>query len=356
VPARRGSAPARRTRGGGGGSVAVVGAGVRRREVVASPRVKITEMQRARLLSAAVAVIDELGYEHATVAHITARARVSRRTFYDLFDNREDCLLAVIDDTVETIVAEFAAGGLAGLAWRERVRLGLWTVLCFFDREPVLARVCVVQGARAGQRVLERREEVFALLARAIDEGRESWARGGGLPVLTAEGLVGAAVAIVHKRLLLGDERPLGELLAPLMGMIVLPYLGSAVAGRERKRPVPELPVRAVRGVSSSGGDVWSRDPLREVPMRLTYRTARVLEVAATHPGASNRLVGERAGIDDQGQVSKLLSRLERLGLLQNTGEGQSRGLSNAWRLTRKGTQITRHLSLNPSRGEENEA
>jgi DNA-binding MarR family transcriptional regulator len=89
--------------------------------------------------------------------------------------------------------------------------------------------------------------------------------------------------------------------------------------------------------------------------MRLTYRTARVLEVAATHPGASNRLVGERAGIYDQGQVSKLLARLERLGLLANTGEGQSRGSSNAWRLTRKGAQVTQHLSLNPALGEGDE-
>jgi AcrR family transcriptional regulator len=82
------------------------------------------------------------------VAHITARARVSRRTFYDLFDNREDCLLAVIDDTVELIAAEFAAAGLGALSWRERVRLGLWRVLCFFDREPVLARVCAARRTK----------------------------------------------------------------------------------------------------------------------------------------------------------------------------------------------------------------
>jgi AcrR family transcriptional regulator len=291
-------------------------------------------------------MIDELGYTRATVAHISGRARVSRRTFYDLFDNREDCLLAVIEDTVGLVAAEFAAAGLAGLAsWRERVRMGLWTILCFFDREPVLARVCLVHSVQAGPRVLESREAVFALLAEALDEGRGAHARGGELPALTAEGLVGAAVAILCKRLVARDREPLSELLDPLMSMIVLPYLGSAAAGRERKRPTPEPPVdTAVRGVSRSG-DVWSEDPLREVPMRLTYRTARVLEVAATHPGASNRLVGERAGIYDQGQVSKLLARLGRLGLLENTGEGQARGSANAWWLTPKGVRVTQSIS-----------
>jgi AcrR family transcriptional regulator len=302
-------------------------------------------MQRARLLSAAVAMIDELGYTRATVAHISGRARVSRRTFYDLFDNREDCLLAVIEDTVELIAAEFAAADVAGLAssWRERIRMGLWTILCFFDREPVLARVCLVHSVQAGPRVLESREAVFALLAEALDEGRGAHARGGELPALTAEGLVGAAVAILCKRLQARDREPLSELLDPLMSMIVLPYLGSAAAGRERKRPTPEAPAQAVRSVSPSG-DVWSEDPLREVPMRLTYRTARVLEVAATHPGASNRLVGERAGIYDQGQVSKLLARLGRLGLLENTGEGQARGSANAWWLTPKGVRVTQSI------------
>ena len=59
--------------------------------------------------------------------------------------------------------------------------------------------------------------------------------------------------------------------------------------------------------------------------MRLTYRTALVLEEVAEHPGVSNRVVAERAGISDQGQVSKLLARLEHLGLLANTGAGQAR-------------------------------
>jgi DNA-binding MarR family transcriptional regulator len=82
-------------------------------------------------------------------------------------------------------------------------------------------------------------------------------------------------------------------------------------------------------------------DPLKDVPMRLTYRTARVLDGVATHPGASNRTIGEAADIYDQGQISKLLSRLERLGLLANTGDGQAKGEPNAWTLTPKGRQVT---------------
>ncbi len=307
---------------------------------------RVSEMQRSRLLSAAVAAFEESGYAHTTVAHITARARVSRRTFYELFDNREDCLLAVMEDAVDLIVAGLVVEGVAGLSWRERVRAGLWSILCFCEREPALARVCVVQSARGGQRVLERREEVFRHLAIAIDGGRAESARAAQAPSLTAEGLVGAAVAILYKRLLMRDREPLSALLGELMSMIVLPYLGSAAARRERLRPVPALPSVA-SAEARSGARAAQNDPLRDVPMRLTYRTARVLEDVAEHPGVSNRLVAEHTGISDQGQASKLLARLERLGLLQNTGEGHARGERNAWSLTPTGLKIAQSIAVN---------
>jgi DNA-binding MarR family transcriptional regulator len=97
-------------------------------------------------------------------------------------------------------------------------------------------------------------------------------------------------------------------------------------------------------------GGVAREDPLRDVPMRLTYRTARVLEALAGMPGASNRMVADGAGIYDQGQVSKLLARLERLGLIENTSGNDHKptGEPNAWRLTPRGRQIGHALHIQP--------
>ncbi len=164
---------------------------------------------------------------------------------------------------------------------------------------------------------------------------------------MTGEGLVGAALAILYKRLLNGERAQLTDLHGDLMGMIVLPYLGSAAAVRERKRHPPQTVEHPARAEASRRVSVREEDPLSEVPMRLTYRTARVLQTAAQHPGISNRRLGEGAGIADQGQVSKLLARLQLLGLLANTGEGQARGERNAWKLTRLGERVIEQLSLN---------
>ncbi len=304
---------------------------------------QLYEIQRSRLLAAAVGAIEEFGYAQMTVEQITSRARVSRRTFYELFENREACLTAIFEGVAAAVEGEIAAAGLGGLAWRERVRGGLQVILGFLDREPALARVCVVQALRGGPRVLERREEVLARLAGLVDEGRGEGARASDCTSVTAEGLVGAAFAIVYARLSRGERKPLSDLLGELMSLIVLPYLGAVAARRE-------LAGRARAGVSPASGapahGLHSEDPLGGVPVRLTYRTARVLGCIAELPGASNRMVAERAGISDPGQISKLLARLERLGLMENGSGGHATGEPNAWTLTSTGRQVVQGIGL----------
>ena len=78
-------------------------------------------------------------------------------------------------------------------------------ILAFLDREPALARVCVVQTLCGGPEVLERREEILARLAGVSTRAATQSARGAECTPLTAEGLVGATVAIVQARLCAGS-------------------------------------------------------------------------------------------------------------------------------------------------------
>jgi AcrR family transcriptional regulator len=291
-----------------------------------------------------------------SVARVTSRAGVSRRTFYEQFEDREDCFLALFDDALDRVTEVVrGASEAGGDRWRERVRMGLLALLVLLEEDPAIGSLLIVDALAVGPKVLERRTRALERLKVVIDRGRAEAkrARGASPPPLTAEGVLGAVLSVIHARLIAraaestrngSSSRPLSltGLLNPLMGMIVLPYLGQGAAAQELERPKPRAS-RGPRAPRASKG--LAKDPLRGLEMRLTSRTLLVLSAIAERPGASNRQIADVAGIQDQGQISKLLGRLERLGLIVNYGAGQAKGEANAWGLTPKGKEVETALS-----------
>ncbi len=296
-------------------------------------RERVAEIQRVRMLSAMVDLTRERGAERVTVAHVVARAGVSRRTFYEIFADREACLLAALDEAIEQITAAVFPGYQRERGWLARIRAGLTAMLTFFDEQPGMAALCVVDALGAGPAALERRARVLETLVSAVDRGRREAPAPEGLNRVTAEGVVGAVLGVLHTRLREGgvgsDIKPLLPLRGQLMSMIVLPYLGPKAAAAELALRTPR-PRRGLRA---------REDPLKSLDIRLTYRTMRVLTAVADRPGLNNRRVAREAGVVDQGQISKLLARLESIGLLINMGD-PGRGEANAWRLTERGHEL----------------
>lgn len=309
----------------------------------------VADIQRVRMIAATAEITRERGLGEVTVSRIVARSGVSRRTFYQLFDDREDCFRGALDFAVQCAARRVLPAYHAPDSWREQMRAGLAALLEFLDDEPDLGALCVVDALGAGRGVREDRARIVTVLVDAVDAGRPL-AKGSMRPTrLTAEGVVGAVLAVLHARLPYVGSGPKCEiaedgspsanasmtgLLAPLMGLITLPYCGSAVAAREMARTTPPR-----RRPTRPGGD-----PLRDLDMRLTYRTVRVLLAIAASPGASNRGVADLAEVTDQGQISKLLRRLEHLELIDNACPRPARGGPNAWRLTAHGERIAQSI------------
>jgi AcrR family transcriptional regulator len=302
---------------------------------IAAPS-RVSDIQRQRILVAMADVTAERGAASVTVAHIVARSGVSRRTFYELFSDREACLLAALDQAIAYATAAVVPAYAASERWQERVRTGLTALLRFLDEEPAMARLCVVESLGAGPRALVRRTRIVRALIAAVDQGRGEAKAGKEPPPLAGEAVVGAVLAVVHARLIEHDSEPLSNLLPALMSTIVLPYLGQPAAEKELHKPAPQLKTTTrVR-----------KDPLDGLDMRLTYRTVRVLIAIGGHPRASNREVATAAGIADQGQISKLLARLQSLGLIHNDGQGPFKGAPNAWALTPKGQEVEHSIRV----------
>jgi AcrR family transcriptional regulator len=317
---------------------------------------RLSGVQRSRVLSSAVTVVSEVGYGQMTVARVAGGARVSRRTFYDLFEDREDCFLAIFDEAVTRASELMLAACANEHDGQERVRAGLTALLEYFDERPQIASLLVVDALQAGLRVQERRAEILERLAHGLHREGSKTPSGQQPPVLTGEGLIGAALGLIHTHVSARRQGPVLGLLNQLMAMIALAYRGPRAAQRELERPAPQSTrLSRARGqkagapVVSSFPASWS-NPLAGLPMRVTDRTLLVMEVVGNRPGASNREIATAAGITDQGQISKLLTRLTRLGLVENTGLGHLSGEPNAWKLTLLGKRVTQQLDLcNPN-------
>jgi AcrR family transcriptional regulator len=303
---------------------------------------RVIEIQRARLLAALFEVSAERGAGNVAVAHIVERAGVSRRTFYELFADREGCFLAAFEDATARAARCVLDVHDPRARWVERVRTVLVALLEFLEVEHGAGQLLIVGSLGAGPRMLERRRHAIVQMIALIEEGRMEARSGAELPPLTAEGIVGGVLSVLHTRLLDGDRASLRELTGSLMSMIVLPYLGPVAAREEFARPVPRR---------RPAGRVTPGDPLRDVGMRLTYRTVRVLQSVAANPGSSNREIGLGAGMEDQGQISKLLARLQRLDLIQNTRSPSARGAPNAWGLTQRGWNVQRAIAGQNAQG-----
>jgi AcrR family transcriptional regulator len=295
----------------------------------------VAEIQRARMLGAALEAIDSHGYAGFTVAHVIQRAKVSRKTFYEVFVDREDCFATLFEQAIAQVGRRVSEAYHRQRTWREGVRAGMAELLTFVDEQPALARLCVVEALAAGPRILERRLNVLDQVRAAVELGRLQREGGREPPEVTAEAAIGAVFAVIHTRLLERSSKPYVELLGQLMSILVLPYLGATAAARELTRPLPRPRRTARQRERPAGGD-----PLDGIDMRLTYRTLRVLQAIGERPDASNREVADAAGISDQGQISKLLARLQRLQLIENGAPGWPRGAPNRWRLTARGEQV----------------
>jgi AcrR family transcriptional regulator len=292
----------------------------------------VDEAQRLRIVRATAVLACERGLESVTVSGITGRARVSRQSFYRLFRTREECLAAVLEEAVAHATVRAGAAYDSRDRWVDRVRAALFALLELSDEQPELAELCVLTAVAAPRAQRAYRKEILDAITAILEEGREEPRALRNPSPLAGEAAIGGVLAVLYRRLLHGERQALVELLNPLMAILVLPYLGGAAAADEMRRPAPQAAARVSRG--------HVRQPPMGLDIRLTYRTMRVLTTIAAQADLSNLEVSQRAGITDQGQVSKLLARLAGVGLIENTGTGYPNGSQNAWRLTPRGIQL----------------
>ena len=198
------------------------------------PRELIVENQRARLISGMIAAVAELGYGKATVAKVIKPAKVSRRTFYEHFEGKDECFVAAFDTVTEQMRERVDEAFKAEDDWPVATRAGIEAMLAFLASEPNLARLAMVEALVAGPVVVERYDAAVQTFLPYITAGRE----GASKKVLkhlsdsTEEALVGGMVSLVSRRIVAGQTEELESLLPDLTEFTLTPFVGSDEASR----------------------------------------------------------------------------------------------------------------------------
>jgi AcrR family transcriptional regulator len=123
-----------------------------------------TQVARARICEAMAHLVAERGYAAVTVADVVSAVRISRRTFYEHFEDKESCFLETYRIGCENGIAQIgeALHALEDPDWRTRLRVSLETYVSILAAEPHVARVLLIEVLGAGPRALAMREQVLA--------------------------------------------------------------------------------------------------------------------------------------------------------------------------------------------------
>lgn len=178
--------------------------------------------QRERILRAVAQAVAELGYYQMSVEAIIARARVSRRTFYEHFKNKEYAFLAAYDAAVHQLARFIRRAYLQETTVAERLRAGLKAYLQFLADDPELARMVIAEVLAAGPRAMEQRNAAMRLFAEIIEDNIHELIPGCRRAALTAEIIVGGIHEVVLNRIQAGRTDELPGMADDLLSTILL--------------------------------------------------------------------------------------------------------------------------------------
>jgi AcrR family transcriptional regulator len=172
-------------------------------------RDEVARNQRTRLFGAMIESIAQRGYKATTVAHVIALAGVSRRAFYELFPNKEQCFLGTYDIVVARARKRVLDAWIAERGWANRVHAGCKALLDDAAEEPKGPHLVLVDALGIGPKVRERMLLAGFTFERLVGSAFQMAPDGVTFGRLTARGIVGGVRHLLFTRIRDGREREL---------------------------------------------------------------------------------------------------------------------------------------------------
>src|SRR5580700_1901755 len=166
--------------------------------------------QRERLLKGMITAANRDGYAGANVSAVISEAGVSRPTFYDYFEDRDDCFVATVVDVHERLLQAVRNAVAQGLP-NHAVSSAIKATLTFASSQPSAARFLMKETLAGGPRALQARDQGLAETAQVVEDMLATAPSGVTIPDVPVTALLGALHRLLASRLR-RSERALGGL------------------------------------------------------------------------------------------------------------------------------------------------
>ncbi|HEV8312717.1 MAG TPA: TetR/AcrR family transcriptional regulator [Burkholderiaceae bacterium] len=127
----------------------------------------LTEHAR-RLLDAMAQCVSAKGYAATTIADIAAEARVSKRTFYEHFDGKAQCLIALYEAASRQALQVLKSAIDPAQDWHQQAEQALRAYFACMASNPVLMRTLFIEMLALGPEGLAARRRAYRDLAEHI--------------------------------------------------------------------------------------------------------------------------------------------------------------------------------------------
>lgn len=179
-------------------------------------REEVLANQRSRLIAATIELVDEQGYDDTTVSNIVQLAGVSKASFYEQFDGKEECFTAACDTALRAAASAVLHGESSAGEGRDRLRAGLTALADLIAARPKAARLVLIDGLASTPAIRAHVCRRFGLLE-ALARERLATAGQEELPDPLVAGVVRGIEH--HARSCVGADRPerFRDLIDPLL-------------------------------------------------------------------------------------------------------------------------------------------
>jgi len=126
-------------------------------DFVTLERTEGIHQHRSRLLEGMAMAVARKGYAETTIADIVREASVSRRTFYEHFATKADCLVALYEAASHNALKVLREAIAQPQDWEARVEQGLRAYLDGMASNPVLMRTLFIEILHLGPQGLAAR-------------------------------------------------------------------------------------------------------------------------------------------------------------------------------------------------------